>query len=110
MQLTLQTQNTAHTKRQLVKETHEVLKYDPTETSLISNLDSYIEKLLIWSSRKDFRDTSENGLVFLMPSYCVFFQHLYIWLFSAIFHSVCVPAAWVGANLRMWLVAVFAST
>ena len=32
--------NTDHAHRRLVK-THEVLKYDLTETSLISNLDSY---------------------------------------------------------------------
>ena len=32
--------NTDHAHRRLIK-THEVLKYDRTETSLISNLDSY---------------------------------------------------------------------
>jgi len=41
MQSTSQTQKTDHAHRRIVK-THEVLKYDLTETSLISHLDSYI--------------------------------------------------------------------
>ena len=35
---------TDHAHGRMVKLTHEVLKYDLTETSLISNLDSYMDQ------------------------------------------------------------------